>query len=417
MMNPAIPLSPAESLHVMAALLRLWDDPGPRRFVSRYRRDKNRRAPWGRRDQWQPPALTRKLGEGDCEDLLIEWAAHEARKRPVWLCVSQTGETTWHYYGRLEDDTIVDWSREGGMPPTEYGRNESRLKMSPDDFRELDQEGGAGVKVTADEFSSYLKTSQAIVGALAGVIGVAFPAAAPVVAAVGAGYAAVTGGIEAAVAAKIEARRAAKKQRPPAQEPAQERAAASPKPKQATEERKPRATVNLRELLNTGKASKLAEMAAKRGVPASPKDVEDAQEVLALAAMAEADENAAGALMAMLQKKPVSEDGDISRSAIAARLALMDRIARGQAPGGLSFTELMNEAMEQDSDAHENPDTHEGDGGLLIEKHGHGGACCSACAQGLACEGAGGCVGAGDDGGFHDWIAEFVAEGCSTCPR
>lgn len=342
MLRPEIILSPATSLEVMRSLILRDADPGPLTYKPRYQRDAKRTRPFSGRDVWQPPELTDRLRVGDCDDWLRRLAAHEARRQPLWLCISRVGPRDWHYYARREDGSIWDLCPAGGMPPVTYGVEESRVRIAPEDFMRMDEadQGGGPRKVTYDQFSSELKISNAVVGAAAAIIGASFPAALPIVAPIAAGYTTVTAAIDATVKARLDAQK---------------------KNKKAPSRQK------IQKLFAAESAEKIATAATKRGQSVESSEVKKAQEMAALVVAAQTSPKAQIVLGKMLARKPVEkvvdENGkekvEVDQQAIYARLATGIQMLTGKTPGNLDLDKLFGESEVDEA----------------------GGPCCAACAR------------------------------------
>lgn len=93
------------------------------------------REPRGR-ERWQTVEETRRVGHGDCEDLVIARVAElrEAGEAGAAPHVYRTARSTWHTVVRRADGTIEDPSRVLGMGADMAGTDPSRAKVEITDI-------------------------------------------------------------------------------------------------------------------------------------------------------------------------------------------------------------------------------------------------------------------------------------------
>ncbi|MDI1444627.1 hypothetical protein [Polyangium sp. 6x1] len=402
MLNPRVPMTARESLFVARALVLAAPDPGAPSAALRYerdtrRRDRRLRAP----DQWQRPEQTDAQGRGDCEDLMIRYAAFLARRRPILLCIVRTGARMWHYYLREIDGTILDPSVRHGMPamrPSEYEGEGFQVRIDPTMF-EMGEEGAGPVK--ADDAIRGFNTASQVTAVAATGLATVYPPAGAVAGVLSAALGLVGGAIEQAkqdALAKARARRAQGK-----------------KPRKAA---RPEKVITAKVLRAPPSRIRLAAVA--RGMqPVDDAAIKRAQDAMIVVGAAQAGEvRASAAVQAAMRTPVVGTGGEVNEAALAVRLAL-------------AHTALAAPPVDPDVAAAfaENPDAKADDvldADDLDEDEEGSGACCEACAHGKSCEGGtcsahgaedddGGAE--GDDGGAEDDDDDDDDEdgGCGVC--
>ncbi|MDI1475380.1 hypothetical protein [Polyangium sp. y55x31] len=352
-----------ESLFVARALVLAAPDPGAPSAALRYerdtrRRDRRLRAP----DQWQRPEQTDAQGRGDCEDLMIRYAAFLARRRPIVLCIVRTGARMWHYYLREIDGTILDPSVRHGMPamqPSEYEGEGFQVRIDPSMF-DVGEQGAGPVK--ADDAIRGFNTASQVTAVAATGLATVYPPAGAVAGVLSAALGLVGGAIEQAkqdALAKARARRARGK-----------------KPRKAARAEKVITAKVLR-----APPSRIRLAAVARGMqPVDDAAIKRAQDAMIVVGAAQAGEaRATAAVQAAMRTPVVGSGGEINEAALAVRLALAHTaLAAPPVDPGVAVAYAENPDAKADDvlDADDLDEAEEGSG-----------ACCEACAEGKPCEG------------------------------
>jgi hypothetical protein len=387
MLNPAVPLTPEESLYVLRRIVVDSSVSTEPPANLRYERDGARRSPRFRRaDQWQRPEQTDQLRRGDCEDLAMRWAVWVGRKRPIHLCIARTGLRNWHYFLREVDGSILDPSVRAGMPPMnprKYTQEVYSVLLTPEMFQQ--PELGSGVS-NAQAAQGFGVASQ-VAGATAGALAVVYPPAGAAAGAIAAGLGVVSGLFGNAAASDARRKEAKRARREAARRAAADRAAADQAAKEEAA-RAQRRQVTARIL--SAKPARIR-LALQRRDPqlaqqTSNGSIAKAQAALALvAAMQSGSPKATRAVLSALRRPVADPAGKPDESAIAVRLALAQvALSPGQldidpevaavavAQPKASEEELLSVELAELDDQEDEQEE--------IDAEGSGGACCAECA-------------------------------------
>ena len=162
------------------------------------------------RDKWQTPEETDALLTGDCEDLVIRYAAWLARLAPISICIARMSRRTNHVFLYHKGEGVIDPSVIHGMRPPKPWKYKRRISMllSPEMFEKEKDQSTSGIDfgAIADTFTKTVN-SPAFTAVAAGVTGVATVAYPPAGLAIGA----ATVGLKVAAGAIAEARAPAQK--------------------------------------------------------------------------------------------------------------------------------------------------------------------------------------------------------------